>query len=204
MSPRRYTLGKRAVAAQSTRERILQAAGQLVARHGLTGLTIEEVARDAGVSRLTVYNHFDSRAGLLEALAWSVLERAEIGRVRQARMHPDPGRALRGFVAENAHFLAVLGAQGRAVLAAGLVDPDVRTVIDATYVAARRAAITELVERLDQAERLPPSWPAERAVASLMVLTSLEAFETLTVHSGWATTDAAALLAELAALVLDQ
>jgi hypothetical protein len=36
-----------------------------------------------------------------------------------------------------------------------------------------------------------------------MVLTSLEAFETLTVHSGWATTDAAALLAELAARVLD-
>jgi hypothetical protein len=36
-----------------------------------------------------------------------------------------------------------------------------------------------------------------------MVLTSLEAFETLTMHSGWATTDAAALLAELAARVLD-
>jgi hypothetical protein len=36
-----------------------------------------------------------------------------------------------------------------------------------------------------------------------MVLTSLEAFETLTVHSGWATSDAAALLAELAARVFD-
>jgi hypothetical protein len=58
-----------------------------------------------------------------------VLKRADIGRVRQARMHPDPSKALREFVAANAHFLATLGAQGRAVLATGLVDPDVRAVI---------------------------------------------------------------------------
>jgi hypothetical protein len=112
-----------------SRERILHDAGQLAARHGLTGLTVEEVAHDAGVSRLTVYHHFDSPGRLLEALAWSVLERADIGRVRQARMHPDPSKALREFVAANAPFLATLGAQGRAVLATGLADPDVRAVI---------------------------------------------------------------------------
>lgn len=58
-----------------------------------------------------------------------MLERADIGRVRQARMHPNPSKALREVVAANAHFLATLGAQGRAVLATGLVDPDVRAVI---------------------------------------------------------------------------
>jgi hypothetical protein len=88
------------------------------------------------------------------------------------------------------------------VLATGLVDPDVRAIIQGTYVTARRAAITELVDDLTR----PAGFSllvGRTGGRCLMVLTSLEAFETLTVHSGWATTDAPALLAELAARVLD-
>lgn len=112
-----------------------------------TGITIQDVADRAGVARLTIYNQFHSRAGLLEALARSLFERADIGRVRQARLAPDVSLALRGFVAENARFLATLGMQGSAVQAAALADPDVRAVINANYIAGRRAAIAELVER---------------------------------------------------------
>jgi hypothetical protein len=69
---------------------------------------------------------------------------------------PRASKALREFVAANAHFLVTLGAQGRAVLATGLVDPDARAVIQGTYVTARRAAITELVD--DSTTELRGSW----------------------------------------------
>lgn len=203
LSPRSYTLGKRAESARSTREEILRAAQELAARVGFAGLTVEAVAAEAEVSRLTVYNHFESKSGLLEALAWSIFASADISRVREARMDPDVDAALHRFIVENARFLSAIGPNGRSVLGAALGDPDLRVVIDATYVAGRRSAITELVERLGDAGRLPRDWSPERAVASLMVLTSLESFETLTVHSGWDAEDAGPLLADMASALFD-
>jgi AcrR family transcriptional regulator len=117
-----------------SRERNLHDAGQLAARHGLTGLTVEEVAHDAGVSRLTVYHHFDSPGRLLEALGWSVLERADIGRVRQARMHPDPSKALREFVAPPRRSARAAPGSARTWLWHGAADEEV------PIAAARRMA----------------------------------------------------------------
>lgn len=57
----------------STRERILQAAGALFADRGLDDVTVDDVADLAGVSRATVFNHFDNKRGLVEALSAQVL-----------------------------------------------------------------------------------------------------------------------------------
>jgi AcrR family transcriptional regulator len=50
-------------------ERILDAALALSSASGIRHLTIDEVARRAGVGRMTVYRRFEGRSGLLEALA---------------------------------------------------------------------------------------------------------------------------------------
>lgn len=50
-----------------TRTRILDAVLACVAVEGLTGLTVEDVAGHAGVSRQTVYRHFTNRSSLVEA-----------------------------------------------------------------------------------------------------------------------------------------
>ncbi len=201
---RTYSLGKRATSAHATRDAILQAARTLTGDVGFASLTVDAIAREAGVSRLTVYNHFVSKSGLLEALAWSIFASADIERIRAARQHPDVGIALRSFLTENAHFLATIGDHGRTVLAAALGDPDLAEVIDATYIAGRRHAITELVARIQDAGRLRAGWTTKRTVASLMVLTSLESYETLVRHSGCTTTDAGTLLADIAAGFLDE
>lgn len=49
-------------------ERILDAALELAAASGLRRLTMDEVARRAGVGRMTVYRRFASRTALIDAL----------------------------------------------------------------------------------------------------------------------------------------
>jgi AcrR family transcriptional regulator len=50
------------------REQLLDATKAIVARDGFHGVSIEAVAREAGVSRPIVYGHFHDLPGLLEAL----------------------------------------------------------------------------------------------------------------------------------------
>src|SRR6266540_4878928 len=58
---------------------ILDAARRLFEKKDFIAVTLEEVAREAGVSRQAVYVNFGSRAGLLVALAGHV---DEIGRLQ--------------------------------------------------------------------------------------------------------------------------
>src|ERR1700704_4550699 len=64
---RPYELKARAEAQQATRARITAAAAGLHAEVGIARTTIVDIARRAGVQRLTVYNHFPDLAALLPA-----------------------------------------------------------------------------------------------------------------------------------------
>jgi AcrR family transcriptional regulator len=64
---RRYRLGKRQPEVERTRSAILTGAREVVAELG-SGWSMGKVAERAGVSRITVYNQFGSRARLQEAL----------------------------------------------------------------------------------------------------------------------------------------
>lgn len=59
----------------SGRERILDAAESCLARFGLAKTTIEDVAREAQLSRATLYRQFGNRDGLLLAVATRDAER---------------------------------------------------------------------------------------------------------------------------------
>jgi len=64
---RKYELKARAKQQEATRERITQAAAELHEEIGIARTTIAEIARRAGVSRLTVYNHFPDETELFPA-----------------------------------------------------------------------------------------------------------------------------------------
>jgi len=96
MSPRPYRLGLRETAVEATRGRIIEAACELLASGGFGAFTIDTVARVADVSRMTVYNQFGSKAGLLEAIFDWVAERGDVRRLGEAAGHPDPDQVGSG------------------------------------------------------------------------------------------------------------
>lgn len=59
-------LGKRAA--------ILEAAKQLFTRHGFDGVSMDQIAAEAGVSKLTVYSHFGDKESLFSAAIRSKCE----------------------------------------------------------------------------------------------------------------------------------
>jgi AcrR family transcriptional regulator len=64
---RKYELKARAEAQQETRARIAAAAAALHEEVGVAQTTVADIARRAGVQRLTVYNHFPDLQTLLPA-----------------------------------------------------------------------------------------------------------------------------------------
>ncbi len=67
-----YRLGKRAVAQDRTRQRILAAAEILYMERWYDDVSLREVALRAGVALQTVVNHFGAKGGLLAAVAEAV------------------------------------------------------------------------------------------------------------------------------------
>jgi AcrR family transcriptional regulator len=80
--------------AEATRERIVQAARELVIDHGYAGVSTAQVLRRAGVSRGGLYHHFSGKQELMgaviEAVEVDLMKRLEAA-VAEA---PDPFTAL--------------------------------------------------------------------------------------------------------------
>jgi AcrR family transcriptional regulator len=62
---------------ESTRRRILDATGRVLARDGFRGLGVNAVAREAGVDKVLIYRYFGGIEALLDRWGREVLVRAE-------------------------------------------------------------------------------------------------------------------------------
>ncbi|WP_240796150.1 TetR/AcrR family transcriptional regulator [Streptomyces sp. RFCAC02] len=94
--------------ARRNAEKIVAAAGALIAEHGADA-SLEEVARRAGVGSATLHRHFPSRQALLEAV---FKERVETlcAKADDLLAAPDPGLALTTWLhAVGAHAVANRG-----------------------------------------------------------------------------------------------
>ncbi|MBW2642820.1 MAG: TetR/AcrR family transcriptional regulator [Deltaproteobacteria bacterium] len=61
-------MGKNRLAGPERRRQILEKAQKLCAKKGFAGTTLDEIAREAGVSRALIVQHFGNKTGLYEAL----------------------------------------------------------------------------------------------------------------------------------------
>lgn len=80
-----------------TRQRILDAAGLLFRKHGIDGVGIDAVMREAGLTHGGFYLHFASKDALAAEVARSLLERAAARWDDLSRL-PDRGEAMRRIV----------------------------------------------------------------------------------------------------------
>jgi AcrR family transcriptional regulator len=197
MTRRPYRLGQRAETADHNHQRILDAAYELIAEAGFHPVSVDAVADRAGVTRVTVYRHFGSKRGLLEAVSSHRMDQAQLARLDQARTHPDVVTALRDFLRESCRLMSEIGETLRTSLEVARHEPEVAHVLDIGYYGRRQRSLEELATRLHDEHALASGWTPRRVVDVLMIITSLEAFETLTQRQGYSVRRAAGVLFDM-------
>ncbi len=68
IEPRARSGDSTGVDSESTRERILDVAERLFAQRGLAGTAVRDIAREADLTAPSLYNHFDGKQALYEAV----------------------------------------------------------------------------------------------------------------------------------------
>src|SRR6266576_5533846 len=95
MKKRAYVSSVRSEAAAETRDRVIEAAAKLLREDAsIARFSLDDVAKAAGVTRLTVYNQFGSRRGLLEAVFDDIARQGGLHEIADAMAMPDPLLAL--------------------------------------------------------------------------------------------------------------
>jgi AcrR family transcriptional regulator len=148
MSPRPYRAGQRQAASEQTRARIIAAARDLlISPGGYTNFSIETVARQADVARMTVYHHFGSKLGLLEALCDSLASSGGMQELATAFQQPEPLAALNRFIEIFGRFWDADRSVLRRLRALAILDPDIGQLIQ-TRDEWRRRGIQVIAQRL--------------------------------------------------------
>ena len=183
MDKRQYLQVARAASADETRRRILDAAQATLERGLLGALKVDEVARQAGVSRSTVYLLFGSRAGLFGALAYKLRAEAGFERLIEANRLPDALQALRRAQRESARLYGSRPELARALFTLAAIDPDAVSAV-AALEDGRRPGMRLLARRLSRQGYLRRGISIQEATDLLTVATSFEAFDQLYRGSG--------------------
>ncbi len=135
------------------RAAILAAATELLAEEGYAGCSMSAVSRRAGVAAGTVYNHFESKSGLLAELFRTVVSR-EVEAVRAAIVNGTATERLTAVI-ETFAGRALKNPRRAYALLAEPVDP----VVDALRIDFRRAFRDLLAQAVRDGVRsgeLPP------------------------------------------------
>jgi AcrR family transcriptional regulator len=153
---RRYSLGKRRAAVEETRTRVIESAARLIAAgEGLAAFSLQAVARDAGVARMTVYHQFRSRRGLVAAVMDGMIRDGLAPGVRAAFDMGDPDAALDRFVRGYCDFWRGQRPLVRGIR--GLAGIDAETGADvAQRDQGRRLGLTLLLGRQARLAGRPP------------------------------------------------
>lgn len=171
----------------STRLAILEAAVELFLERAdkPDDIRMVDIAKRAGVSRRTLYVHFDSRTSLLVAMvqhfdAGGILQ----GLVRQVVEAPTSLDALDAIVHLHAEYSPVAYPVAR-VLMLGRHEDDALRAAWNDRMEARRDVYASVVGRLKRDGLLSRGWDARAATDMVWGLTSWQMWEQLVVDQGW-------------------
>ena len=189
MSPTRREL------VRATRARILDAAARLMRERGVNGFSMDVLAKEAGVARATVYEHFRSKRAVLDELASASTRTLTLDSHTVAV--GDPLTALRN----------MLGAVCRHWDEHGATVRELRSLVavtgsDVAVDGVDPAYLRQIVVGLEAAGQLRPRWSVDEAVDALALITSYPAYERLRGSPRRTPEEVEALLARLAVSIV--
>ncbi len=181
-TPKRpYHQRLRAESSAHTRQRIIEAAREVLSAQPRRGFSISEIAEQARVVRSTIYTVFGSREGLLRAVAQDMAERGGWERMREAFRHPDALVAVSRNIEEGTAMIAAEHAVTLGIASLATVDADAAAVA-AEMDEMRLRGLHSLARRLGEQGYLRPEVDHDQAVDVLFVLTGWNTFDQL--HTG--------------------
>ena len=198
MATRRYEQRLRAQAAEETRRRVLDAVYDELREAPAQPVSVDRIARTAGVARSTVYVIFGSRAGLFDAFSADLFERGGFHRVLDAIADPDPRVTVREGITGGVHTLAAHRDVFRALISMAALDPDAVGGAMQRSEQRRTRGMMRLARRLARHRLLREGLGAKRAADRLWVLTSFDAFDLLYSGRGLSANEVARVLVDMA------
>jgi AcrR family transcriptional regulator len=166
MSPTRREL------VRATRTRIVDAAGRLTRERGANGFSMDVLAKEAGVARATVYEHFRSKRAVLDELASSIARSVTMDDTRGSTS--DPLVALRDILGAVCRHWAEHEERMN-----GLRTLTALTGGDQSGEGIDESQLRRLVEALAAAGQMRSHWTVDEAADALGALTSYATYERL-------------------------
>jgi AcrR family transcriptional regulator len=194
MATRKYEQRLRAEAAEETRRRILDAVFERLRAAPSQPVSIDQIARMAGVARSTVYLIFGSRAGLFDALAADLWQQGGFERVLEAVAHPDAREHLRGGLRGGAQVFAAHRDVIRALTSMEALDAEAVGGAIRRIEENRAGGMAYLAQRLAEQDALRPDVTVDQAADLLWLLTSFDAFDLLYTGRGLSVNEVARTL----------
>ena len=209
VKPRAYRSTLRADQARDTRRRVREAADHLFLERGFTDVSIDDIAKQAGVARQTVFNAYGSKVGVLKEVLdvrlvgddepLSIAERPEGRRVLTATDPYDAVRRQAELFVETAIRLAPLW---RAVTAAAATDAEMTEFLRA-YDKERWEGIGVVVDVVARLGALRKGRTRKKAKDAVFVLTN-PASALAALELGWSATELSTFYTDcLSALLLE-
>ncbi|PID35872.1 MAG: hypothetical protein CR993_07655 [Rhodobacterales bacterium] len=181
---------------EANRSALVAALRERLLCDGLPGLSFEKIAETAGMTRRSVYNHFGSRAGLMEALMDDIGARAGVQGLARVWQVEAPDALLEAYFAELCRMWEADRDMFRLMVGLSAADPELGRAVLARVGRVREAAKV-LADRLDAQAGRKPGWSRKEAFASLFALSVFPTYDAIR-DSGISQAAAARRMAQMA------
>lgn len=180
---RSYHSPQREEQANATRRRILAEAAALFAGQGFSAVTMQAIARQAGVSLATVYLYFPGKAAIVETLAEEIVAAPDLS-VEHLERETDPIEQVR----LGAAIIRLLNERSWLVtdiLRSARGTDDRLAHVWAIWQQRHDQAIRRAVDAIEARGSLRQGLAADEATDILYALAGTEVYRTLVGERGW-------------------